>query len=681
MLLITIITTSLVIIECINVITKSKLYEDFAQNIIYSIKKVVLENTYKLEYQTDLSQRQSNWEPTEAQTLARQQLDEVIRNLDLEISQKIRNRTYINDDPTVIFFFRTMKEFLTSNESQFNNYMYTVVRGWITAAFDSDSYNIVPRLINTSYKYAISNPTQNLEYFLNEYYGGSLPATESARILQSLYESIQFGLYDYSDFALSILRYSIIHVDHNVFSSVLKAVALSRNYLSKEFSTKIILAAFVYLYYLSFKEEETALNPIGDIKITDLPTLAIYESKINGVAAKFSLHDLAKQQGSLFTSFQKVFLLFTNGSIPWEFIPVGRAKWLRLEHDTIEFFAFYSICNFKARHIDSINNLTLDSLSQIFNYIDENGYLKKEHIKNYVVFYKWFTGNDLDNAVTINCKLLYSSLNQLIKRKLFEEVRTIKQEYAARARSLEKLKSEVAAKLKDSDLFLQNITENVTVYEFKHAELLQMIDWQNDQIIFNFDDSIKTIIEYTIYEKLSSVLNEEVLPRAYNNPNTLLKLFTDMLDKYDALGIHIDTSFNFDIVSELEYYDNAISDMNSLDYVKSRLLKRKTMAQSFAQTVYVDSSKATIGFNFVESSFMTSNENLNNNYFSEFISRFERDGRYLYSVDSHNIVLDFNKEELIEYLLASTFEVIFTANYIIPIENCGFKTTSIDEQE
>jgi len=673
MLVVTIVLTSMIVIECINVITKSSIFENFAKKIILEIKAIVLENAYKPEYRSNPELAESEWHPSERQMLARNQFSSIISNLDIEISQKIKDKSLLFEDPTLIFYLALMNDFLKSKEAQFNPYMNNVIGQWILLSIDRDYYSVIQYLINASYKRSIDHSTANIDLYMQKFYNGRLPENSSNKINECLYEYIKYGLSDYSDFALAMIRYSAIHLDKVVFSSVINSV-INSSQLRKEISRgKVVFVTIAYLYYLTFKEDlipNTA--PDDAISFNDLMNCTIFLQNINNIKKTHSLRDLGHNSTYMFSSLENILNFFASASEDWEYVTLGNAKFLHLEHDIVEFVAFYSIQFFKDRYISSYNNLSLDVLNQIFNYLDENGNLKDKYLPSYTKYYQWFEGKAYNSSSVVSSKSLYVALNQVIKHKLFEEARSINENLDPRRKSLDKLRSDIILALESSDVFLPSISEDIASYPFEYSEILQKNDWVNDQIVFGYDNIIKEMIEYDIFCNLASALEEETTPRVYGEPDRLVRTYTELFKFYDSNNIHVDTSFNFDVLNELEYYENAIIDKIELNSIKDRLKKRWKLAQNYAPTLYIDSSLAQLGFTFNRDSFMLVFDNLTMDDVNEQIYHYKQNNRYLYKDNSNDSPLEFDEDELRNYLSISAFKITIIATFTIPQEKCGF---------
>ena len=93
-LFITVYFTTSILIECINVITRSSFYEDWAQKIIDQLVNTIIAS--------------SNSEDNDSKESAKKQLCIVLDRMELEVSSKIRKGENVNDNNSYIYLVRLM---------------------------------------------------------------------------------------------------------------------------------------------------------------------------------------------------------------------------------------------------------------------------------------------------------------------------------------------------------------------------------------------------------------------------------------------------------------------------------------------------------------------------------------------------------------------------------------------
>ena len=674
LLLVSIFLIEQIIIECINIVTKSDYYKQFAKETVEQIKNTILENPYKYDlWMHSVNSTHDKWTATEEQKTKRTQFQSVIEKIDAEISYKLKSRVSLIDDQTFIFYISTMAEFDELDEAELNNIMLNHLCDWIRQAiFDKDGRNIY-HLLEASYSMNKHRETDGLSIFLAAYYGGEISVTIFNKTMEGICTTLQQAFLANAEIALSVIRYSILNADTDTFTKIIKAAYLiNTTYQTIPIKGRVLLVSLAYLYYLAYCEPylEHEKGQLYIDKIRNFTKATVIEENHNTrpVYVRDVLHDTKSTHIS--TNYAIDF--FKKKQNNWEYMPLGLVKRMHLCDDIQEFLTFYYVC-YKTRDSNAaLVDLSLDTLLRMKQYVDNSGFIETSYIERYNEFCNWLSRPEQGTRQNENFS---NSLSEIIRNKLSDEAKEIREDENSRQEKLSKLKDQISQNLKGSKLYRATISQEryVDVIQFSTCYFLK--SFSRHVSLFGAENVIRATLERSLFIRAKEYLDQYNIDFVHSeNVQSAYERFHAILSEQSSQGLCIDSSYNFDFTESTRYMHITPELTRKINNIGEQIINIGQWDCGEFCTIYVDSGKMHVGFTITEQDFMLVRMELTDDEIDEEIEKYKVESNYVFKEHSNSVEIQYTREELRRFLKIAMFKIEYIFPISTPSEKIGFYT-------
>lgn len=654
-----------ILVECINVITRSDLYSKWAKNEVDQLVNTIADSLENDERVMD----------------AKHQLSEVLDEIGVEITSKIRREVEILDDETYSFFIQLMDRTLDGKLTYFNAQMHSILVDWLRLAISIKSEQNVGAILRRTFPkdFRAGWGSHGIGMFMNSYYRGEVSTACFNRELNNVVIHIQQADDGCFAVALYVLRNAIKNADEDTFVKIIKAVWRTRSYIRSQDKSNVLITAIAYLYYMSFKESYVPIEKGSafEKKLRGFSEATIIDSY--GKSETKTIVDILSNTELILDGATFLLDLFNDYSFPfdWEYTSYGEFKSARLEQAAIEFLAFYCIGFSRNSNPNFLREIDLESLLKIWEYLGRDGAVDKKFIKQYESFCEWLGKEEL---LSQRNSQFYSKLLTAIKEKMRDEAEQIRGNRSIWSEKINKMEAEVCDSLTKSLICVENDSVKNGCLNLRHTEFLPLKDFSEHISVYGYDQVVQANIEQKMFREL--ILHDMLVQCDIRNEGEAIEenllAFDGMVAQMKDNGINIDQSYNYD------FYDGYIYPRIS-DPVSKKIREYKDSINNIGQwecgysnvAIYVDSRLAAdMGFCIQPETFMTVGETLTEKELRHICDKYKTEDGYFFKESSNSPEIPFSEEELIEYLRVAMIKIRYCFPAKLPHGKIGFFTVT-----
>lgn len=650
-----------ILVECINVITKSEIYSEWAQKIVDDLVDTV---TAPVE-----EEKQQHREA------AKQQLHIVIRGIEAEVSSEIRSGVNLNESTTYWYFVRLMKRYSSEEMGQFNEQMHAVLIEWLRLTIAIKSEQNIHTVLWASYSETLDPHwgSAGIDVFMCSYYHGDVSTSCFQSEIDSITTDILQAYNDYTAKALYILHNAIYYADADTFAQMIKAVWRSQPYHDSKIKSNVLITISAYLYYMAFKEQyipiEKGSNYLEKLRaFSDIVILESYKC-----SKPQTIKDILCNINLIFSGVEFLLNFFNDRAFRWEYIPFGTVKPLQLDRDAIEFLTFYCYLFFKDIQPRNFSQIHLDVLLKMKNYMDKIGMINATYAEAYTAFCKWLGREEESTQVNEG---FYASLIVAIKKKMIYEAKDIRSKREVWTNKICDMKKDIADHISKSTLYMNMLPTRECCVNLRFCDFHLLKDFSEHHAIYGIKQVIRSNIESRMFYQISNhnMLDHHVIKKTDSFEDSITA-FCEVLQRMKRKGININQSYNFPFFDRSPY-------RNMTPVISETIRSLNTMIQNMGQwetgysgvSLYIDSTLEDIGFCFPHEDFMTVFEELTDSELKYVCQRYKADDGFLFKEYSNSTEIPFTEEELIEYLKIAMIKIRYNFPAKLPRQKIGFIT-------
>lgn len=651
-----------ILIECINVITKSEIYSEWALGVVNQLVDIITDSG-KESLQTHKDK-------------AKEQLRIVLDGIETEVSAEIRRGVDIYENSTYLYFIRLMDRYEDEDMVQFNEQMHHILIRWLGLAINIKSEENVCRILRMSYSESLESrwSATGINVFMNSYYNGDISASCFRREIDRISKDILQAYSNYSAKALFVLRNAIYYADENTFVQIIKAVWRSHPYHNSEMKSNVLITAMVYLYYMAFKEPympiEKGYRYLEKLRVfSDAIILESYGSN-----KPKTITDILSDTRLVFGGVNFVLNFFDDRAFNWEYVSLGEAKSARLGNDTIEFLTFYCYLFFKDIYQMDLSPIQLNVLLKMKSYMTAYGVISEVHSSKYIEFCKWLGKEEKSSQVN---ERFYNSLIKEIKEKMVIEAKNIREKREIWIEKMRDMRKEVVNGISESALCIGTPIEEPYI-RIRFSDFCFLEDFSEQCAVYGIDQVVRANLEANLFYQVQhhNMIDRCGVKRGFSSLEESVNLFEEMVQKMDEKGVNINRSYNFSFFNRFSpsrispHVDERIKEFNSL------IQDAGYWDTGYADiTIYVDSGLATMGFYIPNNEeFMTVVEELTEKELRYVCQRYKVFDGFLFKETSNSVGISFTEKELIEYLRIAMVKIKYTCPAMLPRHKIGFMT-------
>lgn len=662
LLLFTVYLSTSILSECINVITKSEIYSDWAKQVVDQLVDTITapdENPEKKHKKA-----------------AKKQLRTIIEGIEAEVSSDIRRGVDLYENATYWYLVRLMDRYSDEEMVQLNEQMHTTLIEWLRLAINVKSEQNIRTILWASYPKSLTSrgSATGIDVFMYSYYHGDISTSCFQSEVDRIAKDILQAHNDYSAKALFVLRNAIYHADVNTFAQIIKAVWRSSPYSNSEIKSNVLITAIAYLYYMAFKEQympiEKGYHYLENLRaFSDATILESYRS-----STPQTIKDILSDTELIFSGANFLLSFFNDRAFNWEYISLGEAKSARLGSDTIEFLTFYCYLFFKNIQQEDLIPIHLDVLLKMKGYVTEDGIINEAHAAKYAVFCKWLGKEEEISQVN---EWFYISLIEAIKEKMIIEAKAIREKREIWTSKISDMKNEIVDGISKSALCIAAVPVEETCTNVRFSDFHLLKDFSEHYAVYGNDKVVQFHLEARLFRQLlhHNFFDRCGVKKAFGNLEDSILVFEKMIRQMSEKGININQSYNF-------AFFNRFTHRRISPHISEKIKELNSLIQNVGQwdtgysdvSMYVDSSLATMGFYIPSEDFMTVTEELTEAELKYMCQKYKTDDGFLFKESSNSTEIPFTEEELIEYLRIAMIKIRYCLPAIIPRQKIGFIT-------
>lgn len=672
MFFVTIYLTSSIVVECINIITKSDIYSSFAEKLVEQMVGCIVTNPYKYHIWIKHDISKNEWIPDEKQKNARVQFRMVMEEIGTEISCKIKSGIYLWDDDTFQYYVGVMNRFSREDEAELFDYMYTILCDWLRVAIEAKTEKNIRTLLEISYSdnKNFHWATAGIAIFMNSYYHGEVYATCFQSELDNMCKSIRQSFDDYTNKALAVLHISTDNADVSTFSQIIKSVWLSNPYDFSDYKGNVLITALAYLYYMTFKEHYILIDKGQQFikKLKEFPEAIIMEKTGNN--NEIRIKDIFGDVDTILRGSKFLIEFLGNARTQWEYIPLGEAKTMHLGDDIIEFLTFYCYLFYQASGETALELLPLNSLLKMKSYISNIGIIEANHLMQYSAYCNWLGKSDKSDCNNIN---FYNILIMLIKKKLLEEAIEIRSKKEIWTKKLSDLKEDIIKLLTDSSLYKGNATPENDYIVIRYSDFYSLKSFSEHMILYGDDHRIQSVVGNLLFHRMHYVLDGCNIVSPFENAEEAFESLKKMFAQMAAEGLTIDQSFNQDFFELTKHAQFSPEFTKQIEKLKGNIKNIGNWDCGYNNIAfYIDSKRMNTGFYILEDNFMSIAEDLTPKEISFVRQRYKTSTGYIFKESSNSVEIPFSEDELNEFLKVIMFKIRYVLPATLPRQKVGF---------
>lgn len=659
--LFTVYLSTSILVECINVITKSEIYSDWAKQVVDQ-----LVNTLTATEQINNRHKET----------AKKQFRLVIEGIETEVSSEIRHGIDLYESSTYWYLVRLMDKYSCEEMVAFNEQMHSTLIVWLKLAIASKSEQNIRTILWASYPETLNSrwSATGIDVFMYSYYHGEVSVSCFRSEMDRITKDILQAHDDYSAKALFVLRNVIYHADVETFVQIIKAVWRSHPYENSEMKSNVLITAIAYLYYMAFKEQYMPIEK-GYLYLENLRAFSdatILESYRNPEPQK--IKDILSDTGLIFDGVNFLLSYFNDRAFNWEYISLGEAKSVRLGSDTIEFLTFYCYLFFKHIRREDLMRIHLDVLLKMKEYINKDGTINEKNSEKYSVFCKWL---GKEEEVTQVNEWFYISLLEAIKENMIAEAKDVREKRAIWTTKISDMKKEIADHVSKSALCINAVPAEESCINLRFCDFHLLKDFSEHHAIYGNEQVVRANLEVRLFHQLlrHNMFEHCKVKKALGNLEDSVLAFEEMLWQMSEKGVNVDQSYNF-------AFFNRFSHRRISQHISEKIQALNTLIQNAGQwdtgysdvAIYVDSTLATVGFCFPTEDFMTVTEELTEPELKYVCQNYKTADGFVFKESSNSVEIPFEEEELIEYLRIAMVKIRYSVPAILPRQKIGFIT-------
>lgn len=675
MLFVTIYLTSSILVECINVITKSEIYSTFAKMLVDQMVDTIMINPYNYHVWVKHHGIEKNeWKPDEKQKMARVQFHMVIQEIGTEISCKIKSGIYLWDNDTFQYYIGVMSRFSREDEADLYDYMYTILCDWLRVAIEERTEKNISTLLEFSYSDSkdIHWSTAGIAIFMNSYYRGEVYTTCFQAELDNICKSIRQSYEDYTNKALSVLHISIDNADISTFTRIIKSVWLSHPYDYPNRRGNVLITALAYLYYMTFKENYILIDKgqqfVDKLKKFSEAVLIEKAEMIDRIQVKNIFGDV----DTMLDSSKFLLEFFENAGAKWEYLPLGEAKAMHLGDDMVEFLTFYCYLFCQTIEETFLERIPLNSLIKMKSFISNIGNIEANHYAQYSCFCNW-----LGKSNKFNCNNIYffNALITLIKKKMFEEATEIRNKKDVWTKKLNDLERNVIELLTSSSLYKGTFAPENNCIFIRYSDFCNLKSFSEHVILSGYDRHVQSAIGKLLFHRMQHVLDKCGIVWTHENVEAALESLEKMFEQMDANGLTIDQSFNQDFFQLTKYLRPSPEVLKRIEKIKGNIKNAGNWNCGYSNVAfYTDSKRMNTGIYILEDNFMSITEDLTQKEIAFVRQRYKTNIGYIFKESSNGVEIPFSEDELNEFLKVAMVKTRYVLPATLPRQTVGFFT-------
>lgn len=662
LLLLTVCFSTAILVECINVITKSEIYSDWAREIVNKLVDTIT-----------ASAKQDG----KGKNAAKQQLNDVIRGIEAEVSSEIRCGLDLRESETYWYLVRLMASYSTGDMAQLNEQMHATLIEWLTLAINIKSEQNIRTVLWASYPEDLHSRwgATGINVFMCSYYHGDISTQCFQSEIDRIKRDVLQACNDYTAKALFVLRNAIDYADVETFSQIIKAVWRSKPYTNHQMKSNVLITAVAYLYYVAFKEQympiEKGRNYLENLRaFSDATILESYRcSKPQTIKELLSDVDL------IFGGAEFLLHFFDDRNFNWEYVSLGEVKTARLGRDTIEFLTFYCYLYFKHIRVENFSQLNLDVLLKMKSYINVDGIIDEKHADKYAAFCTWL-GKDKEAKQQNEC--FYSSLIAAIKDKMVSEAKDLRERRDVWTNKICNMKNEISNYLLKSALYMDLESTRESFINLNFCEFYLLNDFSECNTLYGNEQVIRSNIESKIFDQMyrHSMLDCHDFGKVFDNPEDSITSLQEVIQQMKEMNININKTYNFSFYNGFSYRRLSESTVSKIQLLNATIQSAGQWDTGYMNVaIYIDSNLETVGFCFNYQSFMTVAEQLSETELKYVCQKYKTDDGFLFKETDNSVGIPFSEEELMEYLRVAMIKIRYSFLVKLPRKKMGFAIT------
>lgn len=652
-----------ILVECINVITKSEIYSDWAKNEVDRLINVVCQNDSKDEQQL---------------REAKNQMSLILDGISAEVSSEIRKNVYIIENNTYIYFLQLYNKTSNGELIILREQMLRILIDWLRLSIDTKTDYNIGTVLRVSYpdNFYSTDGSYGIDLFMYSYYRGDVSTTCFDRQLQSVINFVHQGDKEYYAVALYMLKNAIDNADTETFIKLVKAVWRSDPYSSSTEKSSVLITAIAYLYYMALKEDYLPIER-GTTFVEKLKSFseAIILEQFAEEKEKKIVDILSDTE--LMLSGTSFLIKKFNEPFGWEYLPAGEAKTCHLDRDMLEFLAFYLAVFFKEYDTIFLKKIELVYLLKIAEHFDTNGTIRKEKTAAFESFCKWI---GKDETLYCSNKQFYTELIEIIKEKMLEEAVYIREKHEIWNKKIGDMEEIIFCALSDSLLHLNEEPSKAQEESINIEQFLPLKHFSEFTSLYGNDEVIRARVEEELFIKLKN--REFLIPFEVNTSKKRgeiqLIAFDEMLQRMRDIGININKSFNY------KFYDNYLYG-NVAPHIREKVQEYNKTIENVGRwhsgysnnAIYVDKKLLeNVGFYANKENFIKISEELTSEELMKVCERYKTEEGYVFIEHSNSPEIPYSQSELLEFLKVSMIKVHYSFPVELPRDKIGFYTVT-----
>ncbi len=664
-------------LECINVICESKKYSEQARTLVEGLVKQVIEEKVKTEshHKVDSNEIAPNVIVNTKET-AQEHLGLILDRFHIELSNKISANVDLRNDPYFAYYRRILTSLLAAKEESLSSAMFETLNSLLRTAIEQKSDKNIAGIISSSLTTSNYENMRILKAFLVSYYAGYVEPRCFRQIIDIRLSQFGYGVDDQFDVALTIIQQSLVNCDRDTLRKAIRAVySMPTSNRKKTRKGSILLIAFAYLYYLSYREQEFVISK-GSASIDELRNFInevivddVDENKVT--RAVNILSDIRL----LFEDLNRVIKYFNDNNMDLE-ITIYSTKWLHLDLNIMDFVFFVLMIHYNRSSI-KLNTIEFPTLLSLKERQKNDGSINDQLLNNFANYCSWI--NQTYEPEYKNMALL-NALTATIKEKLLSETKIERENLITHNEWQKVLRETLINSFRESSVFQKTPCEECEVISIAIPEIKRFQDIGEPSEYQSFAEFIKSRIEQRLFGALSERLDSFNFEADYDHPDESFKRFMDILEEINLTGLSIDQSYNdnfFDVSAYFPFSDNVTT--NFLE-AKDRILKVGAFFADLGSAIYIDSSTPKMGFTFNESNFITFEDNLKTEDIDRLLREHQVGDSSIYHWNHLGVQLQYSEGELRELVQQTMIKITYSIQLIIPKQKIGFYTVAEDDE-
>ncbi|MBR2883393.1 MAG: hypothetical protein IKB93_01250 [Clostridia bacterium] len=655
-----------ILYECINVITKSEIYSNWAKKILDNLVNTITSDNDN----TDKKQKE----------IAKKQLCLIIDGIQKEISIEINKKANLHENDTYWYFVRLMDSYTDEMMLQINEQMHDILIDWLILSINVKSEPNIRTLFRFSYPKSLMsrNGATGINIFMSSYYNGDLSTSLFNSEIDCITKDILQAHNDYSAKALYVIRNAINNADEKTLTQILKAVWRSHPYDNPQIRSNVIVTTITYLYYMAFKEQympiEKGYSYID--KLRSFINTTFLESYRYSHPQK--IRDILSNTELILNGVSFLLEFFNDKNFNWEFISYGEVKSARLENDTIEFLTFYCYLYLKHANKEDFESFPLEVLLKMKEFLNDDGTINEKYSDKYIEFCKWL---GKENETTKINDEFNVSIIEAIKGQMFSKAKEIREKRDVWTKKINNMRSEIFQHLSKSHFYKDKNTFNQLHIKFRYSDFHLLNDFSEDCALYGNEQVINTLLENWLFQKLFKhrMFNRVPIHNDYKNFENDVKVFSEELEKMREKGLQIDQYYNFGFFNRYQHKEKSPQLLKEIEKFNSLMKKAgKWSTNYYGVSIYTDSSHEKIGFWILGDNSIKMTEELTEAELRYNCQKYKTKNGFIFKEFSNSVSIPFSEEELMEYLKIAMVKIRYEFPVELPKTKIGFFTYMVE---